>query len=155
MIRKMIQLIKSNLSPKRISWSPLVVPGRDKFIIPSQIQRYVVFPSKADEKERHLLLDLETLSVIPKECPPEEEQLSTESQMVWKDVSELIHAKEYSRATKVKLRIEAKQRTDAALRKEQNEEWAPKYFVKEDIGGRAELTREGREMLEAVYAAAY
>lgn len=102
-----------------------------------------------------MLVDLEALSLLPKDCPPEEEQLSTESRMVWKDVTELIHAKEYSRATRVKLRIEAKQRTDAALRKEQNEQWSPKYFIKEDIEGRAELTREGWEMLETVYAATY
>jgi oxysterol-binding protein-related protein 9/10/11 len=79
--------------------------------------------------------------------------LPTESRMVWKEVTELIHAKEFSRATKVKQNIEAKQRRDAALRNERNQEWVPKYFVRDAIGGRADLTREGREMLETVYAA--
>jgi hypothetical protein len=155
MTLRTIRLRRSNLSHKRISYSPSVVPGRDKYTILSQIQQYILTPSETDEKESHLLVDLEALSLIPKECPPEHEQLITESRMVWKDVTELIHTKEYARATKVKQRIEAKQRTDAALRQERNEEWVPKYFVKEDIGGRAELTREGREMLETVYAAEY
>ena len=71
--------------------------------------------------------------------------------MVWKEVTTLIEAKEYSKATKVKQGIEAKQRKDAALRIERNQEWVPKFFVTDDIGGRAELTDEGRKMLETVY----
>lgn len=71
--------------------------------------------------------------------------------MVWKDVTTLIEAKEYSKATRVKQSIEARQRRDAAVRKERNEYWIPKFFVTDEIGGRAELTQAGREMLETVY----
>jgi hypothetical protein len=49
-------------------------------------------------------------------------------------------------------RIESRQRRDAALRKEKNEEWVPKYFVMGDFGGRSQLTQEGIKMLETVYA---
>lgn len=106
----------------------------------------------ANPQHRHLLVDLEALSVIPKSCLPTEAQLPLESRVVWKEVSNLIHAKEYSKATKVKQGIEARQRNDAAARKERNEDWVPRYFDREDLGGRAELTREGREMLDMIYA---
>jgi len=95
-------------------------------------------------------VDLDALNVIPKECLPDETQLPHESRRVWKEVTDLILAKEYSKATKVKQAIEGKQRKDAAIRKENNQEWVPTYFVTEEIGGRAELTKEGREMLETV-----
>jgi oxysterol-binding protein-related protein 9/10/11 len=103
----------------------------------------------ANPQHRHLLVDLEALNVIPKTCLPT--QLPLESREVWKEVTNLIEAKEYSKATKVKQGIEARQRKDAAARKERNEDWVPRYFVTEDLGGRAELTKEGREMLETVY----
>ena len=70
---------------------------------------------------------------------------------MWEELTTLIEAEEYSKATKVKQGIEAKQRKDAATRKERNENWVPKYFILEGIGGRAELTSEGKEMLETVY----
>jgi len=89
---------------------------------------------------------------MPKETFPAEDQLPTESRMVWKEVIDLMATKEFSRATKAKLGIEAKQRKDAATRKERNEEWLPKYFVTDHLGGRAALTDIGRQMLETVYA---
>jgi oxysterol-binding protein-related protein 9/10/11 len=97
------------------------------------------------------LVDLAALTVIPKSCSPLETQLPLESRIVWKEVTDLILAKEYSKATKLKQGIEARQRRDAAARKESNEDWVPRYFVMEDLGGRAELTREGREMLDRIY----
>lgn len=92
--------------------------------------------------------------MLPKEAPSAEDQLPTESRQVWKEVIDLMEEKEYSRATKAKQGIEAKQRKDAATRKERNEEWIPKYFVTGDLGGRAALTDEGREMLETIYGCA-
>ena len=74
------------------------------------------------------------------------------SRMVWEEITNLIKVKEYSKATKVKQSIEARQRKDAAVRKERNEDWVPRYFVTENLGGRAELTREGREILDTVYS---
>lgn len=97
-------------------------------------------------------MDLEALRVIPKELIPIDEQYAMESRMVWKDVTALIEAKDFAKATKMKQNIEAKQRKDAAARKERNEEWVPKFFVLEDLGGRSKLTREGWDMLETVYA---
>lgn len=49
MILKTIQSIRSNLSHERISWSPSVVPGGDKFTTPNQIQQYVFIQLKIDE----------------------------------------------------------------------------------------------------------
>lgn len=88
--------------------------------------------------------------MIPKECPPEETQLPMESRNVWTEVTAAIHAKEFSKATKMKQAIEARQRRDAALRKERNQEWVPTYFVMENNGGRPVLTKAGRDMLESV-----
>ena len=65
-------------------------------------------------------------------------QLPMESRKVWEDVTAAIHAKEFSKATKVKQAIEAKQRKEASARKENNEH-------------RPELTEEGLAMLESVY----
>ena len=70
---------------------------------------------------------------------------------MWEEVTELINAKEWGKATRVKQAIEGKQRKDAHVRKECNEEWVPKFFVWEEMGGRAGLTDAGREMLETVY----
>lgn len=97
-------------------------------------------------------MDLQTIWPIPKKTLPAEDQLPTESRMVWKEVIDLMEVQEFSRATKAKHGIEAKQRKDAATRKECNEEWVPKYFVMGDMGGRAALSEHGREMLETVYA---
>jgi len=79
-------------------------------------------------------------------------QLPLESRQVWTDVTAAIHAKEFSKATKLKQAIEARQRKAAAARKERDEEWEPKYFVMEDNGGRAVLSQEGQEMLESLGA---
>ena len=105
----------------------------------------------ANPQHLFLLVDLAALTVIPKSCLPSETQLPLESRIVWKEVTNLILAKEYSKATKLKQGIEARQRKDAAARKERNEDWVPKYFVTEDLGGRAALTREGRETLDRIY----
>jgi oxysterol-binding protein-related protein 9/10/11 len=93
---------------------------------------------------------LESLDVIPKLCPPEKMQLPLESHQVWMDVTAAIHAKDFSKATKLKQAIEARQRKAAAARKEHNEEWEPKYFVMEENGGRAVLSQEGIEMVESL-----
>jgi len=97
-------------------------------------------------------VDLQTLDIIPKECLPEKGELPLESRRVWREVTTAIHAKEFSKATKVKQAIEARQRKAAAMRKEQNQEWVPKYFVMGDDGGRANLSDEGRTILETVYS---
>jgi oxysterol-binding protein-related protein 9/10/11 len=96
-------------------------------------------------------VNLEKLNVIPKKAPPMESQLSTETQKVWEDVTSAIHAREFSKANKAKQTIEAKQRRDAAARKERNEEWVPKYFKMEGTELRPELTEEGENMLQNIY----
>ena len=96
-------------------------------------------------------MNLEKLDVTPKKCPPVESQLPRESRKVWEDVTTAIHAKEFSKATKVKQAIEAKQRKEASARKENNQEWEPKYFHMEGNEYRPELTEEGLAMLESVY----
>jgi len=81
-----------------------------------------------------------------------DKQLPLESHQVWAEVTASIHAKEWSKATKLKQAIEARQRKAAAARKQRNEEWEPKYFVMEDNGGRAVLSPEGIEMVESLGA---
>jgi len=99
---------------------------------------------------RHLLVDLEALDVIAKECPPTEIQLPLESRKVWTEVTAAIHAKEFSKATKVKQGIEARQRKEAAVRKDRSQDWIPRYFVVDVNGGQPQLSSEGREMVESI-----
>jgi len=94
-------------------------------------------------------VDLSAIQCLPKECPTPPHPL--ESRQVWSEVTDLINLKDWGKATKVKQGIEAKQRRDAALRKERGEEWVPKLFVLGSHGGRAVLTKEGWDMLETIY----
>jgi oxysterol-binding protein-related protein 9/10/11 len=64
---------------------------------------------------------------------PDENQFPNESRKVWEEVTELINSKEWGKATRVKQAIEGKQRKDAHVRKERNEEWVPKFFVWEEM----------------------
>ena len=95
-----------------------------------------------------MLVDLEALSVIPKEYPPRETLLPLESHNVWREVTAAIKAKEFSKATKAKQNIEERQRKEARIRRECNEEYWPKYFRVVDKNGRAVLTREGKMLLD-------
>ena len=73
--------------------------------------------SDEDEDEWKTLLDLSTLHVIPKVVRPLEKQEPRESRKLWENVTNNLHKKEYSEATKEKIVIEQRQRDEAAERK--------------------------------------
>ena len=77
--------------------------------------------SKADigtsEEDWTTLIDLATLSVMPKTVRPLERQHPRESRKLWETVTENLVKKEFSEATKEKVNIEQRQRDEAAERK--------------------------------------
>ncbi|KAI5806256.1 hypothetical protein EDC01DRAFT_639311 [Geopyxis carbonaria] len=106
--------------------------------------------------EKHVLIDLDPLLPIQKECPPREVQLPNESRRMWEGVSEAIHAKDYSRATQLKCDIEERQREKAAARVEKKTEWKPRFF--EDMSeriGQPHLSEAGKEALKGLNAGDY
>ncbi|KAF2444120.1 oxysterol-binding protein-like protein [Karstenula rhodostoma CBS 690.94] len=105
--------------------------------------------AKTPEKDRNLLIDLDPLSVVPKNIPPIEEQLPNESQKFWEGVTNAIVNKQYSLATTLKQEIEDKQRKKAAERKETGKEWQPRFFTGSVTPiGRPDLTPDGEEALK-------
>lgn len=87
--------------------------------------------------------------MAPKLIPPEEEQLPNESLTLWSGVTKAILAKQYSKATDIKLQIEEQQREKARQRDKKGEKWKPVFF--EHVvgnGGKPNLTDEGRRVLE-------
>lgn len=96
-------------------------------------------------------MDLDPLFPVPKECPAPEEQLPNESRKMWEQVTEAIHAKDYSRATVLKQEIEERQRAKAAERAEKQIHWKPRFFhdMAERIG-QPHLTEEGLKALKGV-----
>lgn len=80
--------------------------------------------------------------------PPKEKQLENESLTMWGGVTEAIHAKQFSKATQVKVDLEEKQRELARERERTGEVFKPVFFVQvTDEGGKPELTEKGREVL--------
>jgi hypothetical protein len=110
------------------------------------------------------LLDVSTLSIIPKVVRPLDRQHPRESRKLWENVTDKLVKKEYSEATKEKMQIEQRQRDEAAERKKIGIEWVfprflesvftcancsgcrfiPRYFEKSYDTGWAELTEEGK-----------
>ncbi|KAI9886629.1 MAG: hypothetical protein M1823_001543 [Watsoniomyces obsoletus] len=114
---------------------------------------YFAFPGSSD---RHLLIDLTPLFPVPKIVPPEEDQLPNESRRFWHDVTQAIHAKEWSKATTLKQRLEEGQREKAAQRKSEAHEWRPRFFtgVVTPIG-KPELSTEGEAVLKGLERGEY
>ncbi|GKT55699.1 oxysterol-binding family protein [Colletotrichum tofieldiae] len=97
---------------------------------------------------RYTIIDLTPLSVAPKVLPPKEKQLENESLTMWGGVTEAIHAKQFSKATQVKVELEERQRELARERERTGEVFKPKFFEQvTDQGGKPELTEKGREVL--------
>lgn len=63
------------------------------------------------------LLDVSTLSIVPKIVRPLDIQHPRESRKLWEKVTDNLVKKEYSEATKEKVQIEQRQRDEAAERK--------------------------------------
>ncbi|KAA8894482.1 hypothetical protein FN846DRAFT_912862 [Sphaerosporella brunnea] len=109
-----------------------------------------------DSKEKHLLIDLEPLFPVQKTCPAPEDQLPNESRKMWQQVTEAIHAKDYTRATQLKHEIEEKQREMAAERTEKQIHWKPRFFddMHERIG-QPHLSEEGKKALQGLNTGSY
>lgn len=101
--------------------------------------------------DRTLLIDVNPLHPIPKECPPPDKQLSNESRKFWGDVTEAINAKQFSKATKIKQEIEERQREKAAQRQKQSTDWKPRFFTNTiEPLGKPELSEEGKAVLRSM-----
>ncbi|PHH66310.1 hypothetical protein CDD81_7903 [Ophiocordyceps australis] len=99
--------------------------------------------------EQHIIIDVEPLSVAPKVVPPEDMQLPNESLVLWSGVTKAIHAKQFSKATALKVELEEGQREKARQRLQSSEEWKPVFF--EHVvgnGGKPDLTPQGKQVLE-------
>ncbi|KAK1451385.1 oxysterol-binding family protein [Colletotrichum melonis] len=97
---------------------------------------------------RYTIIDLAPLNVAPKVLPPKEKQLENESLTMWGGVTEAIHAKQFSKATQVKVELEERQRELARERERTGEVFKPAFFEQvTDTGGKPELTDKGREVL--------
>nr|AAW69321.1 oxysterol binding protein-like protein [Pyricularia grisea] len=95
------------------------------------------------------IIDIGPLSVAPKSLPPQEMQLENESLEMWRGVTEAINAKQYSKATNVKIELEEKQREKARERERTGEAFKPVFFEQvTDKGGKPQLTEKGRAVLE-------
>lgn len=67
---------------------------------------------------------------------------------MWGGVTEAIHAKQFSKATQVKVELEERQRELARERERTGEVFKPAFFEQvTDTGGKPELTDKGREVL--------
>ncbi|RFU78278.1 oxysterol-binding osbp [Trichoderma arundinaceum] len=100
-------------------------------------------------EEQHVIIDIIPLNVAPKILPPSEQMLANESLRLWSGVTEAILAKQYSKATEVKVALEEAQREKARKREQNNETWQPVFF--EHVvgnGGKPGLTEKGRQVLE-------
>lgn len=100
-------------------------------------------------EEQHVIIDIIPLNVAPKILPPSEQMLPNESLRLWSGVTEAIHAKQYSKATEVKVALEEAQRDKARKREENKETWQPVFF--EHVvgnGGKPDLTEKGRQVLD-------
>ncbi|RFN45677.1 hypothetical protein FIE12Z_10052 [Fusarium flagelliforme] len=100
-------------------------------------------------EEQFVIIDIAPLNVAPKILPPKEKQLPNESLTLWGGVTDAIHAKQFSKATQVKVELEEAQREKARQREANNETWQPVFF-KHVTGndGKPDLTDKGREVLD-------
>ena len=85
-----------------------------------------------------------------------ERQLPNESQRFWGAVTKAIKSKQYNEATKLKTELEERQREKATKRKENNEEWKPRFFTEAiTANGKPDLSEDGRLALQGLQAEDY
>ncbi|KAF7558308.1 hypothetical protein G7046_g5854 [Stylonectria norvegica] len=100
-------------------------------------------------EEQYTIIDLAPLNVAPKVVPPPEAQLPNESLQLWSGVTEAIHAKQWSKATQVKVELEEAQREKARQRETTGETWQPVFFQHvTGNGGKPDLTDMGHLVLD-------
>ncbi|DAA72870.1 TPA_exp: Uncharacterized protein A8136_5314 [Trichophyton benhamiae CBS 112371] len=114
----------------------------------------IYFNLPSNPKDKQLLIDVTPLFPAAKITPPPEKQLAYESRRLWADITAAINAKQYSLATRLKHELEESQRSKAALRKENNHEWTPRFFTVAEQHiqpGRPHLTDDGRKALDNLH----
>ncbi|KAI0123665.1 hypothetical protein BJ170DRAFT_90927 [Xylariales sp. AK1849] len=115
---------------------------------------YTVGPKPVNShplEKQTVIIDLNPLAVAPKVIPPLEKQAENESLHLWDGVTQAIAAKQFSKATNVKVELEEKQREKARARERSSEVWQPAFFSQvTDKGGKPELSEKGKELLERI-----
>ncbi len=101
--------------------------------------------------DKQLLIDLQPLFPVQKQCPAPSEQLPNESRSFWADVTSAITEKRFSDATRVKQDLEQVQRDKETKRKELNAPFRPRFFTSvTESSGKPELTAYGKEALKGL-----
>jgi len=96
------------------------------------------------------------LTPVPKQVPPESDQLPNESRKFWAPVTEANLNKDYSKAKMLKQALEDRQRKKATERNSANEEWTPRFFTGALTPvGRPDLTKEGLDALQGLHEGNY
>jgi hypothetical protein len=99
--------------------------------------------------EQITIIEIAPLSVAPKVLPPDSDQLPHESLQLWGGVTKAILAKQYSRATTLKVELEEAQREKARERERNQVKWQPTFFEQAlDKAGKPVLSEKGRQVLE-------
>ncbi|KJZ77158.1 hypothetical protein HIM_03479 [Hirsutella minnesotensis 3608] len=99
--------------------------------------------------EQFTIIDLGPLNVASKVLPPQDQQQPNESLKMWSGVTDAIHAKQFSKATNLKVELEESQREKAREREKAGQEFKPVFF--EHVtgnGGKPDLTEKGKQVLE-------
>ncbi|BFZ59235.1 hypothetical protein YB2330_000241 [Saitoella coloradoensis] len=104
---------------------------------------------------RRLLVDLELFDVFPKKVPESHELHPNESHRVWEGVTKSIKSSQFSKATKLKVDIEERQRAKAKKRLEEGTEHEAKLFKMPVGDGKPELSELGEKILAGVANADY
>ncbi|RKF65037.1 Oxysterol-binding protein-like protein 1 [Erysiphe neolycopersici] len=108
----------------------------------------IYFSLGSSSKSRIKLIDLTPLYPAQKIVPPMSHQLPNESRRQWHSVTEAIKARQFGKATTLKLELEEKQRLKVKEREKNDKKWTPRFFVGALAPeGRPELTTEGKELL--------
>ena len=77
---------------------------------------------------KELLFNAANAKHAPPQTRPLEEQSERESQKLWRSTVLAVNARDHEKATDEKLKIEERQREEAAKRAEEGLEWRPKLF---------------------------
>lgn len=93
-------------------------------------------------------LDMQNIEVAPKEVRPLSEQGPNESRNIWREVTDAIKRKEYSKATNLKHALEDAQRARAQKRKEENAPFVSELFLPVKLWGRPGVPVAKKEVEE-------
>lgn len=134
------------------SWSKIKQVPLDKVVANIEgIWRKQIRWRRKGEKEWRVLIDLETLDLVPKQVRPIDEQHEKESRKMWDPVTKNMIAKNWSEATKQKQIIEQKQRDRALELKKSGKQHDIVYFNPTWEDGRPSLNEHGRNAVQAEY----